>query len=468
MGFWDGVKEFFVGKEAEKYKADTNASSMGGAYGSTGNLQGLATRAAPTSTAANAGPASTTTAASLDQSRYDQSRNQQFQLGDLLGGASRGEGPSGAGLAAQAQRDSALSQAAALQAGRRGRSAVAGARMGTLAAQMGNQQASQTEAIGRANEMATARGQYAGLLGNLAGQDIGIAGQNAGFNQQTGMFNAGQRQQSNQFNAGLQQQTNLANQQANLQQQGINLGANNALQNQAQAEMAARMQQDQMRYGNLDPGSQGLLSPSNVATAAGAAMMLSDVNSKVGIRPATGRAKAGDWGSALGSMLSGIALSRAMERKEMATENRKSNEAARQKGLQDKGGLTSMYRQVKAQTQDPNNPVHGQDPDKLMSDWRGLGVTPTVSDEKSKREARDMLGKLTPYSYEYKDDAGQAPGRHVGVMAQDLERSERGREMVGRDEATGYKNVDYLKGLPTMMAGLADVSERIKRLEKKR
>lgn len=358
--------------------------------------------------------------------------------------------------------------------------------MGTLAAQMGNQQASQNEAIGRANEIVTARGQYAGVLGNIAGQDIGVAGQNAGYNQQTGMFNAGQTQQNSQFNAGMQQQTNLANQQANLQQQGINLGANTALQGQSQAEMLARMQQEQMKFGNLDPGSAGLLSPQNIATAAGAAIALSDVNSKTGIMPISGggghqqfigpgqrmapnrRASAGDWGNALGSILSSAFLTKAMEKKDKATEAKKQYEAARTKGLQDKDGLTSLYKDAKRVSADPNNPYHGQDPDELMAELRQLGVKSTISDEDSKKEARQMLGKLTPYSYEYKADAGQPPGRHVGVMAQDLEKSAAGKQMVGRDGDTGYKNVDYLKGLPTMMAGLADINDRLGRLEKKR
>ncbi len=267
MGFWSGVHDFFLGKDPEEYKADTAASTEGGAYGSTSNFQDLAGsaigRTAPMSSAALAGQAYTAGPAQLNSSDYGQVRNQQLGLTGLLNAASRGEGPSGAGLAAQAQRDASLSQAAALQAGRRGRSAVAGSRMGTLSAQMGNQQASQNEAIGRANEMATARGQLGANLSSLAGQDINVAGQNAGFRQQSGMFNAGQQQQMNQFNAGLQQQTNLANQNAQLQQTGLNqslaLGANNALQNQAQAEMAARMQQEQMAFGNLDPGTGGYL-----------------------------------------------------------------------------------------------------------------------------------------------------------------------------------------------------------------
>lgn len=499
MGFWNGVKDFFVGADGDKYTADKTASTMNGAYGSTGNLQGLATdamgRAAPTSTAANAGPASTTTAAQINTGNYDPTRARQLGLADLLTGAARGEGPSGAGLAAQAQRDAALSQASALQAGRRGRSAVAGAQMGTLAAQMGNQQASQNEAIGRANEMATARGQLGNTLGQVAGQDIGIAGQNAGFGQQAGMFNAGQLQNMAQYNAGLNQQTNLANQNAQLQQTGLNqnlaLGANGQLQNQAQAEMAARMQQEQMAFGNLNPGSQGLLSPQTLVTGgATAAMLMSDANAKVGIQPIGGgpdrqqyigpgmrqapvRRSAGDYGNAIGTALTDILLSKAMEKKDQGEKAQKEYKAAQDRGLQDKGGLTSMFNQVRGQVTDPNSPVYGQSPDDLMAQYRMLGVQPqpgvVMSDERSKKDAREMFSKLTPYQYEYRPEAvaaGQQPGPQMGIMWQQLQKSEAGRAMDGgRDPATGYHQVDYLKGLPTAFAALADLNKRVSKVE---
>lgn len=260
-----GLGDFLFGSKAQKYVRNPNDASMGGAYGATQNLQnaagGALGHAAPVSQAANAGGAQQGQASSLDTNNYNQVRGGQMGLAGMLTQAANGQGPSGAGMAAQAQRDAALSQASALQAGRRGQSAAAGAKMGSLGSQMGVQQAAQNEAIGRANEMATARGQLGNVYGQVAGQDIGVAGQNAGFGQQMSMFNAGQRQNMNQYNASNQQQTNLANQNANLQQQGLNnslfLGANQGLLGQSQAEMGARLHQGDLEYSNLQPGSPG-------------------------------------------------------------------------------------------------------------------------------------------------------------------------------------------------------------------
>jgi hypothetical protein len=91
-----------------------------------------------------------------------------------------------------------------------------------------------------------------------------------------------------------------------------------------------------------------------------------------------------------------------------------------------------------------------------------------TSDERSKvdvRAVRDMLSHLRPHSYEYREDAGMPEGRHIGVMAQELERSDLGRSFVGRDPDTGYRDVDYGRALPTMLAGLADVARRVERVE---
>lgn len=301
MGFWDGVSNFFFGQSPDKYDPNSplaQKATQENTYGATQNLQGLAGsamgRQAPTMTAANAGgpfngkaytgQAYTGQAQRLDTGNYNQARAGQMGLASLLNQTANGRGPSGAAMAAQAQRDSGLSQAAALQAGRRGQSAAAGAKMGTLSSQMTNQQASQNEAIGRANEMATARGQLGNVYGQVAGQDIGVAGQNAGFGQQMSMFNAGQNQGMSQFNAGqqqgmsqfnagqgqnmaqynagLQQQANIANQNANLNQQGLNqalaLGANNQLMGQGANELQANQLNNEMNYSNLQPGGPGL------------------------------------------------------------------------------------------------------------------------------------------------------------------------------------------------------------------
>ena len=159
----------------------------------------------------------------------------QSQLANMLQGAAAGQGPSGAGMAAAAQRDASLTQAAALLSGRRGQSAGVGIRAAGNQAVAGNQLASQNEAIGRANEISGARSQLAGVLGQQANENVS--------------------------QAQLDQQVNLANaanaQQASLANQGVQ-------SNIALAEMQERARQEQMAYGNLNPGKgsdSGILGP---------------------------------------------------------------------------------------------------------------------------------------------------------------------------------------------------------------
>lgn len=107
----------------------------------------------------------------------------------------------------------------------------------------------------------------------------------------------------------------------------------------------------------------------------------------------------------------------------------------------------------------------------MYGDERDLDPTAT-SDRRSKgsvsREgARDMLRKAPAYSYEYKpDERGPTapPGRHLGVMAQDLLRSPIGRSFVEKDP-DGRLRVNYGQGLGAMMAGLSSISEDVDRLK---
>lgn len=75
----------------------------------------------------------------------------------------------------------------------------------------------------------------------------------------------------------------------------------------------------------------------------------------------------------------------------------------------------------------------------------------------------EFLNSVKPYEYNYKggDDTDR-----FGVMAQDLEKSKIGDQMVS-DTPEG-KVVDYGQGFSAMMAGLAEMNQKIKKLEKKK
>lgn len=90
-----------------------------------------------------------------------------------------------------------------------------------------------------------------------------------------------------------------------------------------------------------------------------------------------------------------------------------------------------------------------------------------VSDESAKggehpADVGEMLDKLKAYTYRYKDPsmAGAAPGRHLGVMAQDLERSPLGARFVQQGD-DGVRRVDYGQMAGTQLAATAYLNDRL-------
>lgn len=100
------------------------------------------------------------------------------------------------------------------------------------------------------------------------------------------------------------------------------------------------------------------------------------------------------------------------------------------------------------------------------------------SDEREKkgiqRNAQDVdrtLDGLRPASFEYRNpgNAGAAPGRQVGVMAQDLQRTPMGRQAVA--EGTNEQGHERLyvnneRASQVALAGTARLNERLRRLER--
>ena len=77
-------------------------------------------------------------------------------------------------------------------------------------------------------------------------------------------------------------------------------------------------------------------------------------------------------------------------------------------------------------------------------------------------EAEDMMDKLAAAIFEYKNKKRGA-GKQVGVMAQDLEKSKLGKQMV--ENRGDGKYVNFAKGLGAVLAAQADLNKRMKALE---
>lgn len=263
-----GLSDWLFGNNGGTYDATSQqaqqAATTNGSYGATNNLQGIATGQTQ---------APTMQAAQLNTGNYDQDRSQQQTLASQLGQQAQGKGPSAAVNAGNASRDAALTQASALNAGRRGANAGAGALAGAQASSQGIQQANQTQATGQASEMAAASQAQAGVLSGMAGQDTSVANANAGY----------------------QQGANANNQNATLQQQSQQLQANQQLQQQAEAEMQARQQEQGYTAQTMNQGGTGVVGGLAGAAPGIAAAAMSDRRGKTDVR----RVSSGGLGAAL-------------------------------------------------------------------------------------------------------------------------------------------------------------------------
>lgn len=106
----------------------------------------------------------------------------------------------------------------------------------------------------------------------------------------------------------------------------------------------------------------------------------------------------------------------------------------------------------------------------IWADEKDKQLEGVFSDEKLKKHIEggegkldDFLGKLKAYQYEYKEPEKHGEGNFISPMAQDLEKSELGSEMV-RDSSEG-KMVNYQRGLGTIVAALAHLDKKISELE---
>lgn len=98
----------------------------------------------------------------------------------------------------------------------------------------------------------------------------------------------------------------------------------------------------------------------------------------------------------------------------------------------------------------------------MMSDKRAkkdINSNPGSSDEIGK-----FINALHAYEYEYKDPQ-HGTGKKMGVMAQDLEKTEVGRTMVDK-RPDGLKVIDTNKAIGVALAAIADLNQKIKKVSK--
>jgi len=151
------------------------------------------------------------------------------------------------------------------------------------------------------------------------------------------------------------------------------------------------------------------------------------------------------------------------------------NMMAQQYGAADQNIYAQQQQQQQADNQLRNQLIGGgfAGLSQGLGGLAGMGGA-AASDEREKSDVRDgssllhsLLDRLGVHDYRYKhpDAAGEAPGRFVSPMAQELERSELGKRLV-HDAPDGTKMVDTgPHTVALMMSALADLHARTKKLE---
>ena len=171
-------------------------------------------------------------AAKIDQDPQAQFRANQTDLVSGLQGAINGNDPSVAAIMLRQATDRNVASQYALAQAANGMNSGAATRQAMINAAEANQQGIGQQALLRAQEIATARGQLGGVLDSARGADIGLASNQAGLQQQTNLANQGAINTTNLQQGAMNQQVALANQGA----------TNQGILTQAQIAAAAELQ----------------------------------------------------------------------------------------------------------------------------------------------------------------------------------------------------------------------------------
>lgn len=111
----------------------------------------------------------------------------------------------------------------------------------------------------------------------------------------------------------------------------------------------------------------------------------------------------------------------------------------------------------------------------MMELFNSLMATPDnspasafVSDKAAKASApvEDFMDALQAYKYRYKNPEKHGAGERVGVMAQDMEKSKLGDALIVKDkQGLRHINMDPQKFNPLVLASLADLNKRLRKVE---
>lgn len=258
MGFWGGVKNFFLGGDATK-GIDDKLGHYDQATNQLGQIaQNAGGRVAPQAAVTQAGYSQLGAPAQLATGQIDQSRGGMLGVANRLGAIAGGQQAGAGEIAVNRQLGQAQAAQHAMASMARGpASALAFRNAARNTADIGLAGAGQA-AQAQMQDQQAANAQLGQVYGSLLGSDVSQAGQNAQFGQQAMLQQGAMDQQVNFANAQAGNATAIANLQAQLAQTGMN----DAQQIQALGQMLGWDQaqiQAQINKAQIAMGDKGIV-----------------------------------------------------------------------------------------------------------------------------------------------------------------------------------------------------------------
>lgn len=467
-------------------------------------------------TSSQLAPTALATSASIDPTQQAQFRAQQEGLVSGLNGAIAGTDPSVAAIMLKQQTDANIANQYALAQAANGQNTGLAQRQAQIDAGNVSQTAIGQQALLRAQEIATARGQLGSVLDSGRTQDLTLAQGQAGLQQQTALANQGAVNTASATQLGADVQTKLANAgflntqsmtQAQLNQAIALANAgfkNTATTTQAQLDQAtsALNTQQQNQVGLANAGNQLQANTTNATLGqqvalANAAAGNATNSTNATLANATGIANANNQtgaNTASSQLANQVALANAASTNQT---NQTNATLGTQTSVANAGNATTTNAQnITAKNDLATNALTGsgqaitgtvgaaqaqatEDAAKAQADAAKVGGLATTgaaliskSDRRAKRDIADgemdveaFLRDLKAYKFKYKDGhaEGEVPGQRYGIMAQDLEKSPMGRSLV-RETSTG-KAIDVQQAAGAALAALASLNKRVSAVE---
>lgn len=401
------------------------------------------------------GPTSQYGGATIDQGAQNEVRAQQMGFANQLQQQALGQGPSVAGLQLNAALDKNVAQQNALAASSNGVGRLLAQRRAAITTAGLGQDAARQSALTRMAEQLNAQQLLGTQQNNIRTNDIGVATNQAGLVNQAGINSMEEANKAAAAQATLNQSAAAGNagavntqnaQQALIDQQTAAANANSInqmTQNQGQLDANAdRYNQTEFDQRN---STQGQINAGIANTGTSAAAQVAGANINAGAQNSVAQIQANTAAAELAAQ----------------------QKAQEETDANNKTIIADNEKNAAAANNTANNSAIGNDVGAVGTIVNGIIQT---SDRRAKKDIKPaddkmkgFLDNLNAYDWKYKGGDGKT---NNGVMAQDLEKSDVGREMV-MDTPKG-KMVDYGKGLASILAAQSMLNKRLDALEKKK